>query len=122
MLPSRYFFDNFLNDFENNKMMCDIYEIDGNYIFEIDMPGYNKNDINIDFDNGTLYIKAKRQNINNDEIKYIKKERNFYESLERSFYIGDINEEEIKAELNNSVLKITVPKKEKDNKKSIDID
>lgn len=122
MLPSRYFFDNFFNNFENSKMMCDIYEIDGNYIFEIDMPGYNKDDINIDFDNGTLYIKAKKQNINNDEIKYIKRERNSYESLERSFYIGDINEDEIKAELNNSILKITVPKTEKNNKKSIEID
>lgn len=127
MLPSRIFFDNFLDDFEDNKfkkmMKCDIYEKDGNYCIEMDLPGYDKKDIDINFDNKYLTITASKEEEEKDEEKnYIRRERS-YGSYKRQFFLGDINEEEIKAEFNNGILKVVVPKKEVvDTKKKIEID
>ena len=60
--------------------------------------------------------------IRNETKKYIRRERNFG-SYKRQFYLGDINEDEIKAEFNNGILKVFVPKKEIiDTKKKIEID
>ena len=76
----------------------------------------------IDFDNKYLTITASKEEDVNDEGKnYIRRERNFG-SYKRQFYLGDINEDEIKAEFNNGILKVVVPKKEIiDTKKKIEI-
>ena len=65
MLPDKVFFNNFLDDFESatrtDKMMrCDIYEKDGQYILEIEIPGFKKEDINMEFNNGYLKIYAEK--------------------------------------------------------------
>ena len=88
----------------------------------MDLPGYDKKDIDIDFDNKYLTIAASKEEDVNDEGKnYIRRERNFG-SYKRQFYLGDINEDEIKAEFNNGILKVVVPKKEIiDTKKKIEI-
>ena len=56
MLPSRIFLDDFLADLtpskENNEMICDIYEEDGKYFIEVDVPGFKKEDIKIESDKG----------------------------------------------------------------------
>ena len=126
LLPGRFYLDNFFDDFETDKklmnMNCDIYEEDGKYNIVIDVPGFKKEDIKIDVDNGYLTIEATRKVENDNENKhYIKKER-FYGSYKREFYIGNINYEKIEAEVNHGTLKITVPKEEeKITKKSIEI-
>ena len=66
MLPSRLFFDDFLDDFEPPKKMekmmkCDIYEEGNNYIIEMDTPGRRKEDINIEFEDGNLTISAEKK-------------------------------------------------------------
>ena len=57
MLPRKMFlddmFDNFLES-EPVKMKCDIYEEDGAYNLELDMPGFNKDDIVLEYNKGTL--------------------------------------------------------------------
>lgn len=126
LLPGRFYLDNFFDDFETEKklpnMNCDIYEEGGKYNIVIDIPGFDKKDINIDVEDGYLTIEATR-NIENDnsEKHYIKRER-FYGSFKRQFYIGDVNHENIEAKFNHGTLKITVPKvEEKNTKKSIEI-
>lgn len=126
LLPGKFYFDNFFDDFaEDRKLMnmnCDIYEKDGNYNIIIDIPGFDKKDINIDVDNGYLTIEASRNIENNEDDKhYIKRER-FYGSFKRQFYIGDIDHESINAEFKDGTLKVTVPiQEEKETKKSIEI-
>ena len=127
MLPSRIFFDNFLDDFEDTsfkkKMRCDIYEKDGNYNVVMDIPGYSKEDINIECDNGVIKISCEKNEETNeeDDKKYIRRERRF-ERCERSFNFGDINEEEISAEYIDGTLKLVIPKKEKvETKRNIEI-
>ena len=88
------------------------------------MPGFTKDDINIEFNKGTLTISAekKEEKEEKDEKKYIRRER-FYGKLSRSFYLGDIEEENIKAEFKDGTLRVIAPKKDENiSKKVINID
>ena len=128
MLPSsRIFFDSLLDDYEDSRfkksMKCDIFEKDGNYNVVMDIPGFKKEDINIECDNGVIKISCEKKEEENeeDDKKYIRKER-VYEKCERSFNFGDIKEDEIEAEFTDGTLKLVIPKQEKvDTKKSIEI-
>ena len=127
MLPSRIFFDSLLDDYEDSRfkksMKCDIFEKDGNYKVVMDIPGFKKEDINIECDNGVIKISCEKKEEENeeDDKKYIRKER-VYEKCERSFNFGDIKEDEIEAEFTDGTLKLVIPKQEKvDTKKSIEI-
>ena len=127
MLPSRIFFDSLLDDYEDSRfkksMKCDIFEKDGNYNVVMDIPGFKKEDINIECDNGVIKISCEKREEENeeDDKKYIRKER-VYEKCERSFNFGDIKEDEIEAEFTDGTLKLVIPKQEKvDTKKSIEI-
>ena len=127
MLPSRIFFDSLLDDYEDSRfkksMKCDIFEKDGNYNVVMDIPGFKKEDINIECDNGVIKISCEKKEEENeeDDKKYIRKER-VYEKCERSFNFWDIKEDEIEAEFTDGTLKLVIPKQEKvDTKKSIEI-
>ena len=108
-----FFDDDFFTKKEKNLMKTDIRENDNEYIIDIDLPGFSKENINLSLDNGYLNIKANCENNNDDtNDKYIRKER-FYGECSRSFYVGDdIKEEDINAEFKNGILKINIPKKE----------
>ncbi len=126
LIPRKYLLDDFFNDFVTSKgngmMKCDIYEENDAYNIELDIPGFDKKDINIECKDGCLTITANKENINNIEEKnYIIKERSFGK-YSRSFNLGDINPDEIAAKFNNGTLFITIPKEEKqENKKVIEI-
>lgn len=126
LIPRKFYlddlFDNFITSRDNNNMKCDIYEKGGNYHIEMDIPGFDKNDISIEVKDGYLTISAeKNEEDNKEEKNYIRKERS-YGKYERSFYLGDLDSENIEAEFNNGILKVTVPKKEVvENKKVIEI-
>lgn len=128
MLPSRIFFDSFLDEREPRKfdkmMKCDIYEEDNMYHVVMDVPGFDKKDINIEFDKGNLKITAMKKENENENRKYIHKERTSYTKCERTFYLGEVDEDKIKAEFTNGILKVSVPKEEKPeiSKKIINID
>ena len=128
MLPSRIFFDSFLDDMEPKKfdkmMKCDIYEEDGMYHILMDAPGFKKEDIDIEFHKGDLKIVLAHKENHKDDKKYVRKERTSVTRCERSFYLGDIDEDKIKAEFKDGILKISVPKDEKPetSKKIISID
>lgn len=124
MLPSRIFFDDMLDDFKmDERMKCDIYEKDNVYYVEADIPGYDKNNIKIEFNKGSLSIIAeiKKEQVENDK-KYLRRERKYYGKVERSFYLGEVDEDAIEATFNNGILKISIPKKqEEETRKVIDI-
>ena len=128
MLPGKLFFNDFFDDLEpkkGNKMMrCDIYEKDNKYNIELDVPGFDKNDIEISLDNGYLKISAEKKfDENTSDKKYIHRERHMYQKCDREFYVGNIDEEDIKAEFKNGTLMISVPKEEsKNNKRLISIE
>ncbi|MCI8568212.1 MAG: Hsp20/alpha crystallin family protein [Bacilli bacterium] len=126
MVPRKFYLDSIFDDLakrESNIMKCDIYEKDNIYYIEAEIPGYQKPEIKIECDNGYLTIKAeKSEETTNEEINYIKRER-FYGSVQREFYVGKVDSDNIKAEFANGMLKIIVPKENKEkNKKIIEID
>lgn len=127
LVPKRIFFDDLLDDFlpsvKENNMKCDIYEKEGNYFIEMDLPGYNKKDITIDVENEYLTITASKEEHEDEKNKnYIRKERS-YSKTSRSFYIGGVTEENVKAEFKDGILKVVVPKiEEKNTKKTIEIE
>ena len=131
MLPSRKYyldsiFDNFMDEGTDNfdVMKCDVYEKDGAYHIEADIPGFKKDEISVDCEDGYVTISAEKntENEENDENKkYIKRER-FYGKTVRKFYVGDVDSEKIQAEFKDGMLELVVPKEEKlPNKKSIEI-
>ena len=104
--------DDFPHRKEHNLMKTDIKETKKDYIVEMDLPGYSKDNIDISLDNGYLEISAKvEKEENSDEnLKYVHKER-FYGECSRKFYLGeDIKEEDITAEFDNGILKVVIPK------------
>lgn len=119
-------FPSFKNEMkEMEKLMkTDVKESEKGYDLEVEMPGFEKGDINLELNNGYLTITASRSEKNDESDKkdnYIRRER-YYGNCARSFYVGDIKEEDIDAKLEKGVLSIYIPKEtEKETKKKIEI-
>lgn len=115
LIPRSFLLDDFFGDiskFKIHDMKCDIYEENNNYVVEMDVPGYSKDEIDIEVDRGYLTISLSRNS--EDEVSdknYIRKER-VYGTTKREFYVGDVDEEGVKASFNEGVLKVIVPKRE----------
>ena len=105
--------DHFFDKKVNHLMKTDIKQKGDKYLVEVDLPGFEKENINIELKDGYLVISAHSESEQEDnETKYIHKEK-FYGECSRSFYIGDdINKEDITAEFKNGILIVTVPKKD----------
>lgn len=121
------FYDPFMNRSTVDTMRTDIFERDGQYVLSMELPGYNKEDIKMELNDGYLKISATK-NVNNDvtdnEGHTIRRER-YSGSCSRNFYVGDIKEEDIRASFNNGELEISIPKdnvKQVEEKKYITID
>jgi HSP20 family protein len=98
-----------------NMMKTDIREHDEGYEVDIDLPGFKKDEIQVELDNGYLTISASK-GLNKDEKdkkgKFIRKER-YAGAMQRSFYVGEgITHEDIKAKYENGILSLSIPKKE----------
>ena len=130
MLPSRRFyldsiFDDFMDDTNHLEMIkCDVYDKNNEYYIEADIPGFRKEEISVECEDGYVTIVAEKNNDveEKDNKNYIKRER-FYGKTIRKFYIGDVDSDKIKAEFKDGVLKLIVPKQEKlPNKKVVEIE
>lgn len=98
---------------ESSIMKTDIKEKKDKYVIEMDLPGYEKENINLELKDGYLEVTASvEKEENKEEEKFVHKER-FYGHCSRNFYVGDeITVEDIKAEFKNGILRIDIPKKE----------
>ena len=126
LLSRNFFLDDFFDNLERERvsdMKCDIYEEEKNYVVLVDVPGYQKDDIFIDISRGYLTIGLVSNDENSFEDRsYIRKERVF-SNVKRQFYVGDVDDGNVKASLNDGVLKIVFPKSEDNvDKKIIEIE
>lgn len=127
IIPKRFYLDDFFDDFvpTKNDMKCDIYERGDKYHIDIDLPGYEKDEIKLECKNGYLTVSALKKDVTEEkdnDKNYFRRERT-YSKMERSFSLGDINEEDIKASFKNGTLNIVIPKKEQiESKKFIEIE
>lgn len=99
-----------------NMMKTDVRETDDSYEVDIDLPGFKKDEVNVQLNDGYLTISAAK-GLDKDEKdkktgKYIRRER-YAGSMMRSFYVGtEVKQEDIHAKYESGILRLTVPKKE----------
>lgn len=116
-------FHNFFDDMfspmsgieSTNAMNTDIRELDDAYQIDMELPGFSKDDVKAELEDGYMTIEAthtKEKDEQDEKEKYVRKER-YTGSYGRSFYVGDaVTKEDIKAKFSNGVLSITIPRKE----------
>lgn len=124
-MPS-IFNDNFMDDMFDSmfsfpfdykravdQMKTDISDCGDAYELEVELPGYAKEDVKADLKDGYLTILAKKEeNKESNEEQFIRRER-YTGECSRSFYVGEqVTKEDIKAQFEDGVLRIRVPKKE----------
>ena len=95
-------------------MKTDVRETDNSYELDVDLPGFKKDEIQVELENGYLTISAEKVLDKEDEKKgrYIRRER-YAGACSRTFYVGeDLEQADIKASFKHGILKLSVPKKE----------
>lgn len=101
---------------EKNLLKTDVREKDGNYELFMDLPGYKKEDVKAQLEDGYLTITACRgaDKEEKDEAgNYIRRER-YTGQCSRSFYVGEnLKQEDIKAKFEDGILQLTFPKEDK---------
>ncbi len=114
----------FAPDFGNRGMSTDIQETDEAYLMEIELPGYDKDNIEIELKDNLLTITAKKdEEFEEEKQNYIHKERK-RGTFQRCFSIDqNVDPEIIEAEFKNGILNLKLPKKQKGNgdRRTIDI-
>lgn len=123
----RNFMDDFFEDFANSSfyrpnrigsvpaMKADVQELENSYQVDLELPGFQKEDLSAELKDGYLTIKAIRQTTDEEKDskgRYIRQER-YSGHYQRSFYVGDdVTQEDVHASFENGILKLTIPKKE----------
>ncbi|MDD7116996.1 MAG: Hsp20/alpha crystallin family protein [Flintibacter sp.] len=95
-----------------NLMKTDLKDVNDHYEVAVDLPGFQKDEVNVELENGYLTISAAKgldKDQKDDEGHYIRQER-YSGSCSRSFYVGDIQPEDIHAKYEDGILKLTLPK------------
>ncbi|KLU61316.1 18 kDa heat shock protein [Peptococcaceae bacterium CEB3] len=119
LFPVENLFTNFFTDpfFSNapwgmSEMKVDIKDTEKTYVLEADLPGIQKEDLRLEFDNGCLSIAVERdEQTKSEQDKYLRQERR-YASTARTFAFEDVNPEQISAHYEDGVLQVTLPKKD----------
>ncbi len=136
MMPSIFgenLFDDFMDDFEfpnvdkvlygkhaSNLMKTDVKETDSGYEVDIDLPGFKKDEIQMQLENGYLTVSASKglnKDEKNEDGRYVRRER-YAGSVSRSFYVGEnVTEKDIHPKYENGILSFKMPK---DDKKAVE--
>ena len=98
-----------------NLMKTDVRETEDSYELDIDLPGFKKDEINVDLKDGYLTISAAK-GLDKDEKdkkgKYIRQER-YAGACSRSCYVGDVEPKDVSASYEDGILKLSMPKQAK---------
>jgi HSP20 family protein len=131
LLPSIFndnVFDDFMDGFDDmmnfsplygkrgrNLMKTDVRDVNDHYELDIDLPGFKKDEIHAELENGYLTISAQKgvdKDEKDKEGHYIRRERS-YGTCSRTFYVGDnVTEQDVKAKYENGILQLSIPKKD----------
>ncbi|HIZ22850.1 MAG TPA: Hsp20/alpha crystallin family protein [Candidatus Blautia faecigallinarum] len=98
-----------------NMMKTDIREHDNGYELDVDLPGFKKDEIKVELEDGYLTISAAKgldKDQQDKKGKYIRRER-YAGAMQRSFYVGDgVTQEDVKAKFEDGILRLSIPKKD----------
>ncbi|HLV08785.1 MAG TPA: Hsp20/alpha crystallin family protein [Halanaerobiales bacterium] len=117
LVDSDDFFENFFNGFSSqtespfSKFKTDIKERENEYIIQAELPGFNKDNINVELNKDCLTISAENNEVIEEEKdSFIRRERRAGR-FERNFYVRDIKQDEIEANYKDGILELKLPKK-----------
>ena len=95
-------------------MKTDIRETDNSYELDVDLPGFQKDEVQVELEDGYLTIRAEKgldKDEKDDQGRYIRQER-YAGAMTRSFYVGEnVRQEDIHAKFEDGILRLSVPKK-----------
>ena len=96
-----------------NLMKTDVRETEGTYELDVDLPGFAKDEVNVELKNGYLTIQASKgldKEQSDKKGKYIRQER-YAGACSRTFYVGeDVEPEDVTAKFENGILQLSIPK------------
>ena len=98
-----------------NMMKTDVRETDEGYEVDVDLPGFKKDEIRLELNQGYLTISAEKtlKKDNEDTKGRILRQERYAGMMQRSFFVGEyLKEEDVKASYDSGVLHILIPKKE----------
>ena len=98
-----------------NLMKTDVKDVNDHYEVAVDLPGFQKDEVNVELENGYLTISAAKgldKDQKDDKGHYIRQER-YSGSCSRSFYVGDVESKDVSAKYEDGILKLSVPKQAK---------
>ena len=98
-----------------NLMKTDVRETEDTYEVDIDLPGFKKDEITVDLKDGCLTVSAAKGLDKDEEDKkgrYIRQER-YAGACSRSFYVGDVEPDQVTAKYEDGILRISMPKEAK---------
>lgn len=106
------FYDPFMKSSSHDMMKTDIVEQGDRYLFNIALPGYKKEDIQMELKDGYLLIYANQDESREekDDNGHIIRQERYRGSCSRHFYVGHVQKEDIKPSFANGELKISLPK------------
>ena len=99
---------------EKNLMKTDVREVENHYEVDIDLPGFKKDEISVELQDGYLTVSASKgldKDQKDKEGRYIRQER-YSGTCSRTFYVGDLKKEDISAKYEDGILRLTLPKAE----------
>ena len=98
-----------------HMMKTDVRETESGYELDMDLPGFKKDEIKLELNNGTLTVSTQKSVEKKDEGKdgKVLRQERYAGSMSRSFYVGDhVTEEDVKARFEDGVLRLSIPKKD----------
>ncbi|MBP3523442.1 MAG: Hsp20/alpha crystallin family protein [Clostridia bacterium] len=98
-----------------HMMKTDVKETDDSYEVDVDLPGFKKDEIHLELNNGYLTISTEKTLEKDNEGKKGKmlRQERYSGVMQRSFFVGEhLTEEDIKASYDSGVLHVIIPKKE----------
>lgn len=102
-------FNSMFNEAISREMRTDIEENENQYLITMDIPGVNKENIDISVLDGTVTVSVKKVKTETENKNYVIRERSV-RSASRSFYLDSIDENSIKAKYENGILTLVVSK------------
>ena len=108
-----FFNDDLTNAFSmENQIKAQVKETDEAYLMEAEIPGVNKEDLQLSYENNYLTISALRNSSFEDNENSCLRQERCCEQVSRSFYFDNVEKEKIQAKFQNGLLDIILPKKE----------
>ena len=100
----------------------DVHEDENSYAIDVELPGLNKEDVRVNYQDGSLSISGERKYENESNEKNAHRIERFYGKFHRTFtFPSVVDGDKITAAYNNGVLQITVPKTEEVKPRQIEI-